>query len=219
MYEVTFRISGDVAYEEATKGTGATVELWCNDHCDLLFVSKSAGETVRRHIEDHVGVKHIVNDGEDTIIVTGECLKTHSPDNIELYLSRNDCLLMPPIRYVNGAKVCRVIAVDSKHLTQFYRDVQSDFTVTVESKREIDMYAQKQPLVALGSSIPELSPQQHKALFTAYERGYYRIPRDATTAELANEMEIDRRTYEEHLRRAENKLIDALIEHLYPYEP
>ncbi|MFC4540502.1 helix-turn-helix domain-containing protein [Halosolutus amylolyticus] len=215
MYEATFRITGGVAYEEATRGTGATVELWCNDHCDLLYVSKSASDLVRRHIEDQVGITHVVEDGEETIIVTSECLKSRSPDHIESFLARHNCLLMPPIRYENGGKVCRVIAVDSKHLTRFYRDVQSEFTVTVESKREINNHAQTQPLVALGSSIPELSSQQHTALLTAHERGYYRIPRDATTAELADEMDIDRRTFEEHLRRAENKLIEALIEYLF----
>lgn len=214
MYEATFRISGGVAYEEATKGTGATVELWCNDHCDLLYVSDGARDIISQ-LEDHVGVRHTHTDGDETIIITGECLKTSSPDHIEPYLSRHDCLLLPPIRYENGAKLCRVIAVDSDHLTRFYQDIQTEFTITVESKREIDGYTQTQPHIALESSIPQLSSQQQEALLIAYEQGYYRIPREATTSELADQMDINRRTYEDHLRRAENKLIGALVTHLY----
>ena len=215
MHEATFRIDGDGVYEEATRGTDATVALWCNDHCDLLYVSECASETVEEHVEDHVGVKHVVTNGEEVIIITDDCLKQHTTNHIETYLARHDCLLMPPIRYENGKKLCRVVAIDSSHLTEFYNDIRQEFSITVDSKRELGKYSQDKPLFTVGSTLPELSGQQQDALTIGYQKGYYRIPRDVTTAELAAEMGIDRRTFEEHLRRAENKLITTLIKYHY----
>jgi len=46
------------------------------------------------------------------------------------------------------------------------------------------------------------------------EAGYYEIPRKATTGELAGRLDVDRRTFEEHLRRAEKKLLPALVDHV-----
>ena len=215
MYEATFRITGEGAYEEATRGTDATVELWCNDHCDLLYVSESASETVERRVREHVGVEHVVADGEEVIIITTDCLKQHTTNHIETYLARHDCLLLPPIRYENGEKLCRIVTIDAAGLTEFYDDIRQQFAVTVDSKREIGKYSQGQNLFTIDSTLPELSGQQQTAISLACRDGYYRIPRDVTTAELAAEMNIDRRTFEEHLRRAENKLITTLIEHHY----
>lgn len=212
MYEATFRIEGDVAYEAATRGTDATIELWCNDHCDLLHVSGSAYDAVHREISESVGVRDTITRGDEHIVITAECLKPYTPDNVEQYLARHDCLLLPPLRYERGAKFCRVLALDPANLTRFYRDVQEAFRVTVKSKREIDAIVQDRPLQ---SALPELSERQREALLEAYESGYYAIPRETTTEELASVMDIDRRTFEEHLRRAENKLVGQIVEQLY----
>ncbi len=67
----------------------------------------------------------------------------------------------------------------------------------------------------MGSTLlPDLSPRQREALVTAFEAGYYEIPREATTEELGEALGVDRRTAEEHLRRAENKLLGALAPRL-----
>jgi len=44
MYEAIFRVSSGGTYEVATSGTDTTIELWCNDHCDLLHVSGADGD-------------------------------------------------------------------------------------------------------------------------------------------------------------------------------
>lgn len=215
MYEATFRIEGDVAYEAATAGTDATIELWCNDHCDLLRISGDAHERVLDELCDNVGIQDTISEGDEHVVITDECLKPYTPNNVEGYLSKHDCLLLPPLRYEQGAKFCRVLALDPDNLTRFYQDIQESFRVTVKSKREIDAIAQDRPLLSLTSTSSGLSDRQREALIEAYEAGYYAIPRRTTTEELAGVLGIDRRTFEEHLRRAENKLIERLVEQLY----
>ncbi len=212
MHEVVLRIDGASACAEATDGTETTIELWCNDHCDLLHVSGSAGDEALSHLERLVGVQELLVEGDERLAMTETCLKDRETDTIESFLARHSCLLVPPLRYANGEKWCRLLALDSKNLTALYRDLVGEFPVTVESKREISAVPGNRPLLTPETAVADLSPRQQEALVTAYELGYYRIPRGTTTAEIADEMGIGRRTLEEHLRRAENKLVDGIVE-------
>ncbi|MFC7081768.1 helix-turn-helix domain-containing protein [Halorussus caseinilyticus] len=214
MHEAVLGIEHPGAYAAATAGTDTTVELWCNDHCDLLHVGGAGGEAVVAHVERAVGVRERIADADERLLITDDCLKERDDDPIEATLAAHDCLLVPPLRYAEGRKWCRVLALDPANLTAFYRDVAAEFSVVVESKREVRSVRADRPLLTLDSALPDLSVRQREALLTATEMGYYRIPREATTAELASAMGVERRTFEEHLRRAENKLLRSFAETL-----
>ena len=215
MYEATVRIEDDGAYAAATAKTDGSVELWCNDHCDLLYVTGAATEEILTHVREEVGVQDYLQRPDEVVIITANCLQRHEETLIETYLARHDCLLLPPLRYAGGAKSCRVLALDPANLTACYRDLIDDgFSVTVERKREIETIAHDAPLLTLDGILPDLSPRQRETLATAYEKGYYEIPRETTTTAIAEAVGVERRTAEEHLRRAENKLVAALIEYV-----
>lgn len=215
MYEATFHIRGDGAYEKATAGRDVRIELWCNDHCDLLHVSNDSENAVSAAVADSVGVKDTIEQGDEQVVVTNDCLRPWTDGNVEPYLERHDCLLLPPIRYENGGKFVRILTLDPENLTRFYQDVQESFRVTVESKRKVDSISQHRPLLSLSTMLPDLSDRQEEAIVSAWEDGYYAIPRNTTTAALAGKMDVDRRTFEEHLRLAENKLVGTLVERLF----
>ncbi|HUR63265.1 MAG TPA: helix-turn-helix domain-containing protein [Candidatus Thermoplasmatota archaeon] len=52
--------------------------------------------------------------------------------------------------------------------------------------------------------------KQAEALLAAAQSGYYRSPREATTAEVAQKMGLGRSAFEERLRGGENRLLAAL---------
>ena len=52
-----------------------------------------------------------------------------------------------------------------------------------------------------------LTPAQREALEHAREAGYYRLPREASTRELADDLGVSKTTLLEHLRKAEAKLL------------
>ncbi|MFC6723281.1 helix-turn-helix domain-containing protein [Halobium palmae] len=211
MYEATFHIKGDVAYDKATSRGDVSIELWCNDHCDYLHVRGDSDGQVCSEIESAVGVREVVTRSDEQIIVTAKCLRPYTDDSIEEYLAKHDCLFLPPLRYERGGKVVRVFTLDPENLTRFYQDVESSFRVTVRSKREVTTVTQDHPMLSIESLIPDLSKRQEEAILSAWEAGYYEIPRGTTTEELADEMGINRRTFEEHLRLGESKLIGTLI--------
>lgn len=211
MYEAVFHIDGDGPYERATAASTTRIDLWCNDHCDLLYVVGDEDDLVLERIREAVGIRRHLADGEDRLVVTGACLKEHGGDYVERYLAAHDCLTLPPLRYEGGSKVVRVLALDAENLTAFYRDVAGDHAVTVESKRELATPSPESPLLSRETLLPALSPRQREVYRTAHRLGYFELPREATTAEVAAAVGIERRTAEHHLRRAEQKLADALV--------
>lgn len=214
VYEATFEISGDGGYTLATAETDASLELWCNEHCDLLHIRGPSAESVVARVEDAVGVRERLDHDGEVLLITDDCLRRREPNAIEAYLVRNDCLLLPPVRYEGGAKLCRVLALDPSSLTAVYRELVADGTaVDVRSKRHANVVAEGAP-PSPADLLPDLSPRQYDALRAAVEGGYYEIPRRTTTDELAARLGVGRRTAEEHLRRAENKIIGAVFDHL-----
>ena len=215
MYEATFRITGHSSYADATGGTDATIELWCNRNCDLLHVTDDVAPDVIAHVRESVGVRERLENREETVLVTGDCLRDHESDLIEPFLERHGCLLLYPLTYERGDKVCRVLALTGAALSDCYRDlVDAGVPVTVESKREIEFVRPQRPLLAPHDVVPDLTSRQKEVLRYAFDNGYYAIPREVTTAEIADAVGVQRRTAEEHLRRAENKVLASVVDFL-----
>lgn len=216
MYEATIAISDSSAYTEPTDGTDCRIELWCNEHADLLYVTGSTIEPVISQVLTDIGIDELVRGDDEAVVITSSCLKRHETTYIERYLESHNCLLLPPLRYENGAKHCRILALESEGLSDLYAELVDDgFTVDVQSKRKIDAPTQSSPLLSLDQVLPELTPRQRETMLLAVESGYYELPRETTTETLADELGVSRRTAEDHLRRAERKIITSLVSYLY----
>jgi len=61
------------------------------------------------------------------------------------------------------------------------------------------------------SLLSKLTPRQRQMLLTAYALGYYDVPRRISSDELSRHLNVDKSTVVEHLRKAERKLIGAII--------
>lgn len=216
VYEATFVIADSTVYTEPTEGGDCRVELWCNEHSDLLYAAGSRIEPLLSRIRDTVGVEEQVRHDGEAVVITSSCFKRHDETHIDRYLAAHNCLLVPPLRYEDGTKHCRILALEADSLTDLYVDLLEDgFHIDVRSKREITVPSHSSPLLTLDDALPELTARQREVLSLAVERGYYELPRGTTTEALADELEVSRRTVEDHLRRAEGKLLTTLVSYLY----
>lgn len=59
--------------------------------------------------------------------------------------------------------------------------------------------------------LDSLTDRQQEVLEVAFENGYYDVPRQASTTDLAAELGLDDSTVSEHLQRAEHNLLAALL--------
>lgn len=214
MYEAVFRVAGDSAYEAATANTNTSIELWCNDHCDLLLVTGDGNGRVVEEVEDTVGIGQRLDQGNTRTLITEACLKDRLGDNIERFVRRHGCLLIPPLKYMAGEKRARVLALDADSLSDCYADLTTEFDVDVETTGSIRSIRPDSPFLPISALLPEFTDRQREVFRTAYEAGYYERPRETSTAAIAEALDIHRRTAETHLRIAERKLVEAFAEYL-----
>lgn len=72
--------------------------------------------------------------------------------------------------------------------------------------RRITRYSgAKQPLDGL-------TDRQHEVVRTAYDMGYYEVPRETSTEAVASELGLDPSTVAEHLQRAERNLLSRFLD-------
>lgn len=214
MYEAILRV-GDPNAPVSTDDHDVRVELWCNERCDLVRLVGSDAGAAAAEVADAVGIAERARQGDELVVVTDRCLAVHRPNNVERYVGRYGCLLLPPLRYDGGDRVCRLLALDPGALRDVYRDLLDDsYAVSVESKRSVDAVTGGEPLLDPEGLVPDLTARQREVLLTAIEEGYYEIPRGITTDGLATTVGVERRTAEDHLRRAERKLVEAMAVYL-----
>ncbi|THE63235.1 helix-turn-helix domain-containing protein [Salinadaptatus halalkaliphilus] len=59
--------------------------------------------------------------------------------------------------------------------------------------------------------LDELTDRQQEVIQTAYDKGFYEVPREVTTEEIAVELELDPSTVAEHLQRAERNILSQFL--------
>jgi hypothetical protein len=65
-------------------------------------------------------------------------------------------------------------------------------------------------VVSLSSIFSELTDKQISSLLAALDYGYYQIPKKVTAEDIALKNKVPRTTYEEHLRKAESKILQTI---------
>jgi len=211
VYEARLRVAHDSEYAKLTADRDIRLDMWCNGHCDLLRATGEDIGAVVEWIRDSVGVDDTFRSGETLLVITGECLKSYQSPLIEQYFEEHGCLWHPPQRYERGQVLIRALALSESRLTDLYQRLVDQYPVVVDSK-----FRRTQDVLEGMTGVPRavdfgLTGRQAEALTAAYEKGFYAIPREHTSAEIADELGLSRRTFEEHLRRAEGKVVGELL--------
>ncbi len=128
----------------------------------------------------------------------------------------HECLEAPPAVYRDGWGYFRLLSLDDRRTRELFRDLHRRGPTELIRKREL-------PLSALPTSIwvrtlfGELTPKPVDALLQAHRYGYYSSPRQIKNENIARGLGRSRSTYEEHLRKAENRMMGALVPDLQLY--
>jgi len=101
-----------------------------------------------------------------------------------------------------------VIAFDEGDVRALLRELEADRDIEVLSKTSItEQQIPHSMLAPVDQLFEDVTERQLAALRLALESGYYEQPRKTSLRELAAQTSVARSTYEEHLRKAENKLL------------
>jgi predicted DNA binding protein len=152
-------------------------------------------------------VLHESEDDNGYHVVTQSCLCSLDQSIVERF-EEHSCLYQSPTIYRQGWEHYTVVAFDSEDIRALLGDLRSDREIELLSKTSISESQIPHSMLAPANQLFEnITDRQLAALQLALERGYYEQPRDTSLRDLADQTAVARSTYEEHLRKAENKLL------------
>jgi len=114
--------------------------------------------------------------------------------------------IKPFVVYPNGWEELELASFERKHIEEIIEVSEKKFNLKLK-------YLKKQKLDSLGilSIFPKLTEKQKNAVESAITNGYYEYPRKKDVQDLAKINNLSFSTFQEHLRKAENKLIPFAV--------
>lgn len=115
----------------------------------------------------------------------------------------------PAIINKNGYHLWDLASFDRRVLEKVIRFVQKNLQGEILSFREENITN-----ISFTSILPELTKNQKTSLELAINKGYYEYPKKITMEELAELQGISYSTYQEHLKKAESKILPFIYKQL-----
>jgi len=219
MLDVTFSFKHDCFYCTLSREfPDATMVVCCNDKKDILEFSSESQRSVEAAIDRlrQTGTEIERSErGNRVVVVTDRCLcNFHADSETQIHMDLGVLLVSPRV-FSGGWEQRRIIGFDNGHVREIMRSLQENFPTKIISKRPVRGGLMGE-LFSLTSNqlFGGMTDRQMEAVLLASREGYYTTPRKTTTARLAKAFGTSRATYEEHLRKAENKMIKALCDHM-----
>ncbi|NUB93536.1 helix-turn-helix domain-containing protein [Haloterrigena sp. SYSU A121-1] len=210
LYEASFRLKHECPYRKISERyPDLTIREWYLSDCQVLEITSAEAPTdeLLAGIERIGTVLHEPTDDSGLHVVTQSCLCSLEGSILERFEEHN-CLYQPPTIHRQGWEHYTVIAFDEADVKALFRDLETDRDIELLSKTAITEQGIPHSMLAPVDQLFEgLTDRQLAALQLALERGYYEQPRGTSLRELASRTSVARSTYEEHLRKAENKLV------------
>lgn len=221
MLDVTFSFRHDCFYCEFSKEfPEATLLVVCNDERDIIEFISPSPRTIEAAIErlGETGTEAERSEkGNRIVVVTDRCLcnfrgkdETPLPEDVSV-------LQISPRVFSNGWEQRRLLGFNNSHVRSIMESLQERFPTKIISKKPVSggLFSE---LVSPSSNqlFGGMTERQREAVLLACRVGYYTSPRKVTTEQLAKRFGTTRATYEEHLRKAENKLLKVLFQYMDP---
>ena len=144
----------------------------------------------------------------------GRVLVVYDADSsIVPQVANADFVPVEPV-YIKGGFEHWTVMAREEQFGERIHALQRDFEVEIEG---IDGFSSETDVACVGPIDRidlSLSTRQTECLLTAYDAGYYRWPRETTATEVAARLGISNPTFLEHLRLAEEKLMNVVLEEL-----
>lgn len=129
-------------------------------------------------------------------------------EHVQLYYNPKLIFVKPVINHSNGFEYWELGAWEKQTLIDFMEKLKKHMDyfeiLKIEKTKLVDVYF---PQILL-----QLSEKQKHAIEYAYKRGYYSYPKKVDLHQLAKELKVSVPTLQEHLRKAEIKLLPFIIE-------
>jgi len=151
-------------------------------------------------------------------LVTKSCTCTDE-NTVGRHMGSLDVLHVFPVITEKGWEYHRVLFFRHKDFEELVqRLTENGFIIEILRKVPFDGYIDGSLALNADTLMSGLTEKQVNALLTAHRYGYYYLPRRADVQTIADRIQVPRTTFQEHLKKAENKLMAALIPYVQMFK-
>jgi predicted DNA binding protein len=221
LFEVVLKLTHECPFANISrKFPSMKMFSWCNGEHDIyeVIVEKHEEyEEVLREMSELGGVIEESSDQHKVHLITTTCTcdrETSATKNIDDF----DILHVSPVIYSQGWEYYRLIAFkheDVKRLLQRLED--RGFIFEILRKIPFNGFIASSLTLTADALFSNMTEKQMDALLIAYNNGYYRFPRKADIQAIAAKRRVPRTTFQEHLKKAENKIVASLVPYVQLY--
>jgi predicted DNA binding protein len=219
VFDVSLKLDHSLPFCNLSKLFPAvSIQRWCNLEVDILEFQAPREEDAER-VEPALR-KMLKSLGARLIR-----FNRYSPKNLEAVIGCKcatdnstvaliewaGCIPVMPVNYRGGLEYCRVLAFTKGALDDAMTNLSKISKLEVESRSvTLRVSAKGAITVPVDEFLGTLTKKQLAAFIAAMQMGYYGMPKAATIDEIAAKQGMKRSTYEEHLRKAELKILQAV---------
>src|SRR5213594_1702904 len=233
MFELFLRIQHKCPNNDLSrKFPGARISVWCNSGADILEIEADglesfeglqrelAGQCSRLEgrIRGRIISKTYCQDRFQLVARTCMCTRGEETTSTGPIIERYKFMEVPPTLLMGGWEHYRLVGFDDADMKGLLRDLDKIGKIEVLHKKEIaEGVTDDAFLMSLSSLFGQLTSKQTKALLTAVGDGYFEIPKRTTAEDIAKRNGQPRSTFEEHIRKAESKIMFAIAPYMMMY--
>jgi len=218
-YEITFRLAYNSPFGHFTSThQGVSISQWCNWDKDYIEIAglSAINEDVQggildlaKSLQSRIIRRSLTKNTIGLVFSQYICEKVISPPLVTI--DRFNCLELQPYIFQQGSELCRVIAFSQTDIRKLFSNLDSYGKIEMLSRRRVDGDVVRDNLNLSSSNLlGSLTSKQKSALRSAIDIGYYKKPRGANASKVAKVMGIPCSSFVDHLRKAENKILNSL---------
>jgi predicted DNA binding protein len=214
LFEVVFKITHDCPFCNLSKKyPNLKMYDWCNrehDVFELVLDKQEDYPAILKELSKYAFVTAESCSVGNVHLVTRSCA-CDKEGSITYIIDGFNVLHVSPVVYEKGWEYYRIVAFrerDVKELLQKFEEKGLEFEVI--RRVPFDGFIASSLTLTADALFSDLTAKQVDALLTAYNYGYYQLPRKADVKTIASSRHIPRTTFQEHLKKAENKLLISL---------
>lgn len=213
------RSKGEFIFIDLTRRfPSASVFIWCNRDNDVIEIVVRNPEEYPLVIEEihaqRARIKDIIEEIVDDHrlylnLNTCDCMKHNT---IVRHIGKLNILNIFPNMIENGWAYHRLIVFKHEALEELLKRLENaEWFYKILRKVPLDGFVASSLTMSADAVLSGLTEKQMEAVLTAHRHGYYNLPRLSDVQTIAAKEKVPRTTFQEHLMKAENKLVNALV--------
>jgi len=222
LFEVVFKARHKCEFGNLSRRLpSAKIFVWCNrkhEVIEIVLSDSSEYKFVREALRKLVGILDETFNEDNVCFVTKKCNCTVR-NSIAANLEANKLLHLMPVVYEAGWEHYHAIAFRHRDFRRFMEAAERlHAEIVLLRKSALSAGIATLMPVAVGNLFADMTGKQLEALLTSYDMGYFKFPRKMNVKDIARARRTARTTFQEHLTKAENKLVSNLLPYLTLFE-